>query len=131
MTEKEGFFMPVLKLTLNEASYQELQRLAEQSNQSMQDYIRCSIFGKSIFNVDEAVKRIQEGNFDNLEVYPDGFELPDVYGTDWTITRGPAGVFGKQFFKYVEANPELGIKFKDMGKYGRRAVYTYKRREKQ
>jgi len=120
--------MPVVKLTLNEKSYQELQRLAEEDHQSMQDYIRCKIFGNSIFTVDEAVRRVQAGNFDNTELYPDGFELPDVYGNDWTIPRGPAGVFGKNFFNHVEANQELGIKFKDMGKYGRRAVYTYERR---
>ena len=45
----------------------------------------------------------------------------------WTITRGPAGAFGKTFFNYVCSNPELGIRFKDMGKYGRRAVYVYKK----
>jgi len=117
--------MPVVKLTLNDESYQELQRLADANNQSMQDYIRSKIFGESIFTVDEAIRRIQAGNFDNPDLYPDGFELPDVYGDDWTIARGPAGVFGKHFFNFVEANPELGIKFKDMGKYGRRAVYTY------
>ena len=120
--------MPIIKLTLNEESYQELQQLAKESNQSMQDYIRSKIFGSSIFTVDEAVRRIHEGDFDNLEKYPNGFELPDVYGSDWTITRGPAGVFGKQFYNYVEAHPELGIKFKGMGKYGRRAVYTFERR---
>lgn len=120
--------MPVVKLTLNEESYQELQRLAEENNQSMQDYIRSKIFGNSIFTVDEAIRRVQVGNFDNTELYPDGFELPDVYGNDWTIPRGPAGVFGKNFYNYVEANQEIGIKFKDMGKYGRRAVYTYERR---
>lgn len=119
--------MPVVKLTLNEESYQELQRLAEQNNQSMQDYIRSKIFGSTIFTVEEAVKRIRAGNFDDPKLYPEGFELPDVYGDDWTIPRGPAGVFGKNFYNYVEDNPDLGIKFKDMGKYGRRAVYTYKK----
>lgn len=121
--------MPVVKLTLDEESYQELKRLAEENNQSIQDYIRSKIFGSSIFTVDEAVKRIQAGHFDDPKLYPDGFELPDVYGDDWTIPRGPAGVFGKNFYNYVISNPHLGIKFKDMGKYGRRAVYTYKKND--
>lgn len=121
--------MPVLKLTLSDESYQDLQRLAEASNQSMQDYIRSTLFGKSKFTVDEAVRRIQAGEFDNPELYPDGFELPDVYGEEWTIPRGPAGVFGKNFFNHVTANPQLGIRFKGMGKYGRRAVYTYKKED--
>ena len=117
--------MPVVKLTLNDESYQELQRLAEANNQSVQDYIRSKIFGNTIFTVDEAIQRIQTGNFDDATLYPDGFELPDVYGDEWTIPRGPAGVFGKNFYNYVVDHPEFGIKFKDMGKYGRRAVYTY------
>ncbi|MEE0862891.1 MAG: hypothetical protein U0L79_07910 [Lachnospiraceae bacterium] len=121
--------MPIVKLTLNEESYQELKKLAEGENQSIQDYIRSKIFGSSIFTVDEAIERIQSGNFHNQELYPNGFELPDVYGDDWTIPRGPAGVFGKNFYNYIEANPDFGIKFKDMGKYGRRAVYTYKKED--
>ena len=64
----------------------------------------------------------------NPEKYPDGFELPDVYGDEWTIARGPAGVFGKQFYNHIVDNPDLGIRFKNMGKYGRRAVYTFERR---
>ena len=117
----------IVKLTLSKEAYDELEFLAKESHQSIQDYIRSKVFGESIFTVDEAVKRIQAGNFDNPELYPDGFELPDVYGSDWTISRGPAGVFGKNFYNFVEDNPNLGIKFKDMGKYGRRAVYTYKK----
>lgn len=32
-------------------------------------------------------------------------------------------VFGKKFYNYIVDNPDLGIKFINMGKYGRRAVY--------
>ncbi len=119
----------IVKLTLSKEAYDELDTLAKDSHQSIQDYIRIKVFGESIFTVDEAVKRIQEGDFDDLNVYPNGWELPDVYGDDWTIPRGPAGVFGKNFYNFVVNNPELGIKFKDMGKYGRRAVYTYKKED--
>ena len=72
--------MPVVKLTLSEESYQELQQLAEADKLSVQDYIRSKIFGKTIFNVEEAIQRIQKGDFEKK--YPDGFELPDVYVAD-------------------------------------------------
>lgn len=117
--------MPVVKLTLSQEAYDELQELA--GNQSIQDYIRSKIFGSTIFTVDEAVRRIQAGDFDDPQKYPDGFELPDVYGDEWTIPRGQSGAFGKQFYNHIIDNPDLGIRFKDMGKYGRRAVYTFER----
>ena len=115
--------MAVVKLTLNDEYYQMLKDMADEENKSVQDYIRDKIFNlNSIFTPEEAVRRIQAGDFTNS----DGFTLPDVYDIDWTIERGPAGVFGKKFFNYVNDNPDLGIRFKDMGKYGRRAVYVYK-----
>lgn len=112
--------MPVVKLTLNEEYYQKLMDMATSENKSMQDYIRDKIFNiQSIFTPEEAVRRIKNGAVDGLSE----FTLPDVYGDDWTIERGPAGVFGKTFYKYTVNNPELGIKFLNMGKYGRRATY--------
>lgn len=119
--------MPIIKFSVSEEAYQELQQRASDHHQSIQDFIRGRLWGDTIFTVDEAVRRIQSGGFDDAERYPSGFELPDVYGDEWTIPRGPAGVFGKAFFNYVTDHPDLGIKFKDMGKYGRRAVYTYHR----
>ncbi|WML44680.1 hypothetical protein [Neobacillus sp. PS3-40] len=112
--------MPIVKLTLNDEYYVKLKKMAQSEQKSIQDYIRDTIFQiDTIFTPEEAVKRIREGNFE----IDDEFELPDVYGEDWIIERGPAGVFGKKFFNYVNAYPDLGIKFKGMGKYGRRAVY--------
>lgn len=119
--------MPVVKFTLSDEYYEILQQMAAEKNLSIQDYIRSVVFDfHTIFTPEEAVKRIQCGNFDGTE-----FSLPDVYGEDWTIERGPAGVFGKNFYNYVTQHPELGIRFKDMGKYGRRAVYTYTKEKKQ
>lgn len=118
--------MPVIRVSLNDESYEELQKMAKAENLSIQDYIRKVVFQKedTIFTVEEAVRRIQEGAVDHL----DEFTLPDVYGDEWTIERGPAGVFGKNFYNYVEEHTEFGIRFKDMGKYGRRATYTLERR---
>lgn len=115
--------MPVVKLTLSEEYYQKLKAMAKGANRSIQDFIRDRVFGpETVFIPEEAVRRIQGGAVKGQE---EGFTLPDVYGDDWTIKRGPAGVFGKNFYNYTVEHPEFGIKFKDMGPYGRRAVYTY------
>lgn len=115
--------MSVVKLTLNEEHYQMLKEMAENENKSMQDYIKEKIFNiNTIFTPEKAIERIKNGNFTG----PDGFTLPEVYGDEWTIERGDAGVFGRKFNNYITNNPDLGIRFKGMGKYGRRAVYTYK-----
>lgn len=112
--------MAVLKLTLSDEYYEKLQEMARNEHKSMQDYIRDKIFGiETIFTPEEAVRRIKEGNYE----IGSEFTLPDVYGDDWTIERGPAGVFGKKFYNYTIENPDLGIRFVNMGKYGRRAVY--------
>ena len=122
--------MATIRFDLNKEYCQKLKNDAKEKHMSLQDYIRFKLFGlTTIFSVDEAVRRTQAGDFANTEKYPDGFTLPDVYGDEWTIERGPAGVFGKNFYNYTEGNPGLGIKFKDMGKNGRRAHYTYKRGE--
>lgn len=93
--------MAVVKLTLNDEYYQRLKEMADAENKSIQDYIRDKIFNLStIFTPEEAIRRIQNGNFE----FSEGFTLPDVYGDDWTIERGPAGVFGKKFYNYVKKN---------------------------
>ena len=121
--------MPTIRFDLNEEYKAKLEDAANEMHMKLQDYIRYKLFDlRTIFTVDEAVKRIQNGEFDDTAKYPDGFTLPDVYGAEWTIERGPAGVFGKTFFYYVtQENPDLGIKFKDMGKNGRLAHYTFHR----
>lgn len=116
--------MTTIRFDLNDEYKEKLEQAAEAMQMSVQDYIRYKLFDvKTIFTVDEAVKRIQNGDFHNLDKYPEGFTLPDVYGKEWVIERGPAGVFGRRFNEYVEDNPELGIRLKN--KNGRRACYTY------
>lgn len=118
--------MATIRFDLNDEYKAKLEQAAEKMQMSVQDYIRYKLFGiKTIFTVDEAVRRIQNSDFNNLEKYPNGFTLPDVYAAEWVIERGPAGVFGKKFYNYIIDNPDLGIRFKDMGKNGRRAHYTY------
>ena len=119
MQEKEeSVKMPTIRFDLNEEYKEKLEQAAEAMHMKIQDYIRYKLFDvKTIFIADEAVRRIRKGDFDDVTKYPEGFTLPDVYGDEWTIERGPAGVFGKNFYNYVTSdNPDLGIKFKDMRK---------------
>lgn len=67
---------------------------------SVQDHIRFKLFNTStIFTVAEAVKRIQNDCFENI-----AFSLPDFYGDERTLDRGPAGVFGKIFYNLITDN---------------------------
>lgn len=111
--------MPVVKLTLNDLYYQKLVEMAQEEKMSVQDFIRDKLFQENtIFTPEEAVRRAHDGRFaDGRE-----FSLPDVYGEDWTIDRGAAGVFGKRFYNYV-IDGNTGIKFVAMDRYGRRAMY--------
>ncbi len=118
--------MATYRFDLNKEYSERLENLAAEKHMNVQDFIRFKIFNETtIFTVDEAVKRIQNGEFENTE-----FTLPDVYGEDeWTIMRGPAGVFGKNFYNHITDHPELGIRFDPDRTIKRRAVYTYKKKE--
>ncbi len=118
--------MATIRFDLSDEYKKKLEQEAEAAHMNVQDYIRYRLFEvKTIFTVDEAVRRIRNGDYDDRSKYPDGFTLPDVYGESWTIERGPAGVFGRNFYNYVTNNPDLGIRFMNMGRNGRRAHYTY------
>ena len=91
--------MPVIKLSLRDAYYEQLRVLAAEQGVSMQDYIRNQLFHETMaFTPAEAVKKA-------LQTYHSGdiFTLPELYGKEWTIQRGSAGPFGRQFNKYVLA----------------------------
>lgn len=111
--------MPTVRFALNDEYYARLENDAQNANMNIQDYIRFKLFNETtIFTVDEAVKRIQNGKFEGIE-----FTLPDVYGDDWTMSREDgAGAFGKYFFNYISEHPELGIRFIANK---RKAVYRY------
>lgn len=114
--------MPVIKVSLSEENYQELQESAQREKMSIQDYIRTKLLTQNtIFTPEEAVKRA-------LEKYDRGdcFTIPDLYGDDWTMERGIAGVFGKRFFNYIEDGGCKEIEFTGMTNYGRHAQYRMK-----
>lgn len=112
--------MPVVKLTLNQEHYDIIKAAAEELGITMQDYIRNKVFGdeESIFIPREAVARA----FEKYELN-DFFTLPELYGDSWNIARGVAGVFGKQFFEYVEKKYPGMIKYVGQVNCGRHAQY--------
>lgn len=114
--------MPTIRFSLSDEYYAKLLSDAQNTNMNVQNYIRFKLFNETtIFTVDEAVRRIRNGDFENIE-----FTLPDVFGDDWTMTKEEgAGVFGKNFYNYVSDHPELGIHFIPDKTIKRRAVYTY------
>ena len=88
---------------------------------TIQDYIRFKLFNlNSSFTVEEAVRRVQSGNFTT-------FTLPDLYGEAWTLKRGMAGVFGKNFYNYITNHSELGIRAQGLDRKSRREIYKYEK----
>ena len=117
--------MTTFRFDLNKEYSKRLEAEAEAKHMNIQEYIRYKLFDEvTIFSVDEVVKRIQAGNFENKE-----FTVPDVYtDEEWSqIDRGNAGVLGKNFYNYITDHSELGIRFVPDRTIKRRAVYTYKK----
>ena len=111
--------MPIVKLSLNETYYQKLCDMASEEGVSIQDYIRSRVFDEAPpFTPADAVQRA-------LTKYDSGesFTLPQLYDDQWTLTRGYAGVFGKQFYQYVSEHCQDQIRFTEMVDYGRHAQY--------
>lgn len=114
--------MPTIKFSLNDDYYRKLVGVAADKGMTIQDYIRYKLFDlNTIFTVEEAVRRVQTGNYTNQT-----FSLPDLYGDAWTLERGIAGVFGKNFYNYISEHTELGIRAQGYDKKTRREIYTYK-----
>ena len=111
--------MPVVKISFSDERHQKLVELAKEQGISVQDYIRNQLFGDhAAFTPAEAVDKA-------LQKYGSGdlFTLPELYGEEWTIRRGFAGVFGKQFFNYVADNCADQIEFVGMTNNNRHAQY--------
>lgn len=118
--------MATFRFDLNKEYSQRLEADAAAKRMSIPEYVRYKLFDETtIFSVDELIKRIQGGDFENKE-----FTVPDAYSDEeWAqIDRGNAGVLGKNFYNYIIDHPELGIRFVSNRTIKRRAVYTYKRR---
>lgn len=111
--------MAVIKFSLSEPDFKDLQERAQQEDMSIQDYIRKSLFNSTtIFTPTQAVNKA-------LNKYNKGdcFTLPELYGDDWSLQRGASGVFGRRFFTHVTNNFSDKIQFVGMTNYGRHAQY--------
>lgn len=119
--------MPVVKLSLTEDEFMELQNLVTTEGlNSIQDLIRFKLLKKktpNIFVPEAAVRRALE----KYTSHDDPFTLPDIYGEGVWQTLNPrmTGVFGKRFFNYLRDN-DTPIEFVGMTKDGRRATYRIK-----
>ena len=123
--QKEEITIATYRFDLNEEYSELLEQQAKDHHMNIQEYIRYKLFNVvTIFSVDELIKRIINGNFENKEL-----TVPDAYtGEEWAgIDRGNAGVLGKNFYNYITEHPELGIRFVPNRTIKRRAVYTYKK----
>lgn len=113
--------MPHIKFSVSEEAYVKLTNEAKKRGITLQDYIRSKVFDdESIFTPAEAVNRAKN-KFSNDDV----FSLPDIYGNEWNVQRGAAGVIGRNFYNFVEEHPEHGITY--VGIRNRRAVYKIKK----
>ncbi len=113
--------MATIKFSLNDEYSRKLEETAKDKGMTIQDYIRYRLFDlNTIFTVEEAVRRVQNGDYKDKI-----FSLPDLYGEEWTLERGMAGVFGKNFYNYITEHTELGIRAKGYDKKTRREIYTY------
>lgn len=119
--------MPTIKFSLNDEYYKKLQDMARKDGMSIQDCVRNRLFNlKTIFTPAEAVNRVMKKCADGEYKTGSCFTLPELYGDEWTIERGIAGVFGKRFFNYVlEVCPEK-IEYVGMTNYNRHAQYKVK-----
>ena len=110
--------MPEIRIAVSDEHYQQLLDMAKEQGVSIQDIIRNKVFGQeTIYTPAEAVKRA-------LKNYTKGqrFTLPDLY-EKWELQRGVAGVFGRQFFKYINEEYKDKIVYVGTNKQKRQAEY--------
>ena len=113
--------MPIVRFALNDEYYKKLEKMAEKNGVSIQEFIRNKLFDSTtIYTPSEAVRRALARHKEDPTFIT--FCLPDLYEGEWNLSRGQAGAFGKQFFKYIEKKCSK-ITFDCMIDYGRRAQY--------
>ena len=116
--------MPLIKLSLTDEEFEELQKLADVEKMSIQDLIRYKLLLKknpAIFVPEEAVARALE----KFTTDDEPFTLPDIYGEAWSnLNPHMTGVFGKRFFNYLKTIDS--IEYAGMTLDGRRATYRIK-----
>lgn len=114
--------MPVIKISLTEEEFRQLEELAAQQGMSIQDLFRFKLLNKknpSIFTPEEAMRRALEKFSSKGPGYR--FTLPDIYGSDWSkLPSRMTGTFGKQ----VRNSDVFQFEGKTAG--DRQAIYSLK-----
>ena len=107
-----------IKFTLSDENYKELVERA--GNQSIQDYIRSVLFPDQTnpitpeIAISKALSKYNKG---------DTFSVPEIFGDEWTLTNGSAGVFGRRFCKLVESEYSDKIRFTETFNRKGHAIY--------
>lgn len=110
--------MPVIKFSVSEEHYHQLEELAKEQGVTIQDIVRKRVFNEdTIYTPAEAVRRA-------LENYTKGdrFTIPDLFPT-WNLKRGAAGIFGRQCFNYIKEEYKDKIVYVGTNKQKRQAEY--------
>ena len=119
--------MPTVRFDLNQEYLNRLDTEAAKKGMNRQEFIRYKLFGmETVFTVDEAISRVHALVSESPPNSSVEFTLPELF-PEWNMDRGPSGVFGRNFYKYVLEHPELGINF--VGLRRRRALYAYNESE--
>lgn len=85
-----------IKFTLSDENYNIL--LERAGSDSVQDYIRSVLFPEQVSSitpeiaVNKALSKYSKGQT---------FTVPEIFGEEWSLPNGYAGVFGRRFCKLI------------------------------
>lgn len=108
-----------IKFTISDENYQEL--ITRANGQSLQDFIRSVLFPDQTNPITPELAVIKA-----LSKYKknDTFTVPEIFGDEWCIPNGYAGVFGRRFYKLVSSDYSDKIKFTET--FNKRGLAIYK-----
>lgn len=107
-----------IKFTVSDENYEKLMQKA--GDASIQDYIRSVLFPDQtpLVTPEDAVKKA-------LEKYQkgDGFTVSEIFGDDWNLPNGYAGVFGRRFNKLIKEKYSDKIRYTGYYTQNGNAIY--------
>ena len=108
-----------VKFTISDERYDELSSRANNSDLSVQDYIRKELFNDyGVITPRNAINRA-------IATYSKGetFTVPGLFGDEWDLPNGAAGQFGKRFLSLVETEYSDQISFTKNFNSKKHAIY--------
>ena len=97
----------VIKLSLSDEYYDCLVKRAEEKDANIQDYIRSVLFPEE----DSITPQMAIGIALATRCKGDKFTVPELFGDNWNLSNGYAGVFGRRFFNLVKDKYSDHIRF--------------------